>query len=250
MDAVWSDTDFIYFDTAPQTDRASAAMLRSVLSITGPATRQSPPWHVPITLTVVQLTPASTIFWPSTTPSSRSGSHSFTEITVVGLRGQKRRSRAAMPAGWCCPRSCLPGRAATVRVRQRCMPARSQVQERPSAAHSHVMPSVPIIATSRKIPSFYTREGSSGGGWRSEDRPRRKDRGLMSLYRCHLLLVRLRGLRACARAARAPGAQGRGAVCMALLRNWAASNCWAVTPGPGRVAGRDSQGAVVSYNGH
>ena len=47
-----------------------------------------------------------------------------------------------------------------------------------------------------------------------------------------------------------PGAQGRSAVCMALLRNWAASNCWAVTPGPGRVAGRDSQGAVVSYNGH
>ena len=149
-----------------------------------------------------------------------------------------------MPAGWCCPRSCLPGRAATVRVRQRCMPARSQVQERPSAAHSHVMPSVPIIATSRKIPSFYTREGSSGGGWRSEDRPRRKDRGLMSLYRCHLLLVRLRGLRACARAARAPGAQGRGAVCMALLRNWAAS--WAVTPG-GRVAGRDSHREQFSH---
>ena len=89
------------------TERANAAMLRSVLSITVPATMQSAAWLVPITFTVVQSTPASTIFWPSTTPSSRSGSdgsnglhqtqttarrqtallyspHSLTEMTVVG----------------------------------------------------------------------------------------------------------------------------------------------------------------------
>ena len=90
------------------TERANAAMLRSVLSITVPATMQSAAWLVPITFTVVQSTPASTIFWPSATPSSRSGSdgsnglhqttqttarwqtallyspHSLTEMTVVG----------------------------------------------------------------------------------------------------------------------------------------------------------------------